>query len=260
MAEQCIVLTWRCLQSIMSHQISGIHPEPGWAVLLYGPPPEIQLLAGELHRSGLRIVHIAGHFFLQAPEVFNPLSLPEEVAWAAAATLQQLNTAARLRYSVRLPVYSGSALLIDRDGRWNQDDAERAISEVRGDGPRPLQLPLGKIWRAARNRHHLARALDMFALGSAAWNLRQAFEEALQDVGPAAEAWIAGLGRETSDNCAWFRATVGGSTPRRPGLSRRSRFPWPKSREHAMPPLAAKAFVRGVLEQIVILQQGGLEK
>ena len=63
--------------------MAGTRPEPGWVVLLYGPPPEIQLLAGELDRSGLRIVHIGGHFFLQAPEVFNPLSLPEEVAWAA---------------------------------------------------------------------------------------------------------------------------------------------------------------------------------
>ena len=226
-------------------------------VLLYGPPPEIQLLAGELDRSGLRIVRFAGHFFLQAPEVFNPLSLPEEVAWAEAAILQQLNTAARLRYSVCLPVHSGSALLIDRDGRWNRDDAEHAIAEVRGGGPRPLQLPLGKIWRAARNRPHLARALDMFALGSAAWNLRQAFEEALRDLGPEAEAWIAALGRETPDECAWFRATVGASTPRRPGLSRRSRFPWPESRDHAMPPLAAKAFVRDVLEQVV-LRLGGI--
>jgi hypothetical protein len=250
-------LAQRRIQSIMSLKMAGTRPEPGWVVLLYGPPPEIQLLAGELDRSGLRIVHIGGHFFLQAPEVFNPLSLPEEVAWAAAAILQELNTAARLRYSVRLPVHSGSALLIDRDGCWNQDNAERAISEVRGDGPRPLQLPLGKIWRVARNRPHLARALDMFALGSAAWNLRQAFEEALRDLSPEGEAWIAALGRGMSDNCAWFRATVGGSTPRRPGLSRRSRFPWPEIREHAMPPLAAKAFVRGVLEQIVVLRLGG---
>jgi len=216
------------LQSIMSLPMPVTQPDPGWAVLLYGPPPDIQLLAGGLDQCGLSIVRIDDHFFLQAPDIFDPLSLPEEVAWAAAAILQQLNTAARLRYSVRLPVHSGSALLVERDGRWNRDDVERAVSEVRGEGPRPLQLPLGEIWKIARQRPHLARALDLFALGSAAWNLRQAFDEALRDIGPEAEAWIAALGPAAAEECAWFRATVYGSTPRRPGLSRRSRFPWPK--------------------------------
>jgi hypothetical protein len=238
----------------MSLPMPVAQPDPGWAVLLYGPPPDIQLLAGELDSSGLRIVRIEDHFFLQAPEIFDPLSLPEEVAWAAAAILQQLNTAARLRYAVRLPVNSGSALLIERDGRWNRDDVDRAVSEVRGDGPRPLQLPLGVIWRVARHRPHLARALDQFALGSAAWNLQQAFEEALRDLGSEAEAWIAARGPAAVEECAWFRATVSGSTPRRPGLSRRSRFPWPKNRDRAMSPLAAKAFVRGVLEHLVLRQ------
>ena len=238
----------------MSLLMTVTRPEPGWAVLLYGPPPDIQLLAGETDHSGLRIVRIDDHFFLQAPEIFDPLSLPEEVAWAAAAILQQLNTAARLRYAVRLPVHSGSALLIERDGCWNRDDVERAVSEVRGDGPRPLMLPLGEIWKVARQRPHLARALDLFALGSAAWNLRQAFDEALRDIGPEAEAWIAALGPVAAEECAWFRATVYGSTPRRPGLSRRSRFPWPKDRAHAMSPPSAKAFVRGVLEHLVLRQ------
>ena len=50
-------------------------PKAAWAVLLYGPPPEIQLLAGELDDSGLEIVRIGDHFFLQVPEVFAPLSL-----------------------------------------------------------------------------------------------------------------------------------------------------------------------------------------
>ena len=59
-------------------------PKAGWAVLLYGPPPEIQLLAGELGDSGLEIVRIGDHFFLQAPEVFDPLSWPEEVATDSA--------------------------------------------------------------------------------------------------------------------------------------------------------------------------------
>jgi hypothetical protein len=149
---------------------------------------------------------------------------------------------------------SGSALLIERDGRWTWDDVEHVVSEVRGDGPRPLQLPLGMIWQVARHRPHLARALDLFALGSAAWNLQQAFDEALRDLGPEAEAWIAARDPAAAKECAWFRATVYGSSPRRPGLSRRSRFPWPKNREHAMSPLAAKAFVRGVLEHLVLRQ------
>jgi hypothetical protein len=200
------------------------HPKAGWAVLLYGPSPEIQLLAGELDDSGLEIVPIGDHFFLQAPEVFGPLSSPEEVAWAAAAVLQQLNTAARLRYAVRLPIHSGAAILVNREGFWDQDDVDRAISEVRGDGTRPLQVSLGKIWTVARHRPHLARALDLLALGSAAWK------------------------------CAWFRATVYGSTPRRPGLSRRSRFPWPRNQTRAMPPLAAKTFVRSILEQLILLR------
>jgi hypothetical protein len=88
----------------MSLPLPVARPEPGWAVLLYGPPPDIQLLADELDQCGLSIVRIDDHFFLQAPEIFDPLSWPEEVAWAAAAILQQLNTAARLRYAVRLPV------------------------------------------------------------------------------------------------------------------------------------------------------------
>ena len=229
-------------------------PKAGWAVLLYGPPPEIQLLAGELDDSGLEIVRIGDHFFLQAPEVFAPLSWPEEVAWAAAAVLQQLNTAARLRYAVRLPIHSGAAILVNREGVWDQDDVDRAVAEVRGDGARPLQISLGRIWRAARQRPHLARALDLFALGSAAWNLRQAFDEALRDLGPQAEAWIAARGRAAAEECAWFRATVYGSTPRRPGLSRRSRFPWPRNQTRAMPPLAAKTFVRSFLEQLILLR------
>ena len=90
-------------------------PKAGWAVLLYGPPPEIQLLVGELDDSGLEIVRVGDHFFLQAPEVFDPLSWPEEVAWAAAV-IQQLNAAARLRYAVRLPIHSGAAILVNREG------------------------------------------------------------------------------------------------------------------------------------------------
>ena len=100
-------------------------PKAGWAVLLYGPPPEIQLLAGELDDSGLEIVRIGDHFFLQAPEVFDPLSWPEEVAWAAAAVLQQLNTAARLRYAVRLPIHSGAAILANREGFWDFGTREK---------------------------------------------------------------------------------------------------------------------------------------
>jgi len=229
-------------------------PKAGWAVLLYGPPPEIQLLAGELDDSGLEIVRIGDHFFLQAPEVFDPLSWPEEVAWAAAAVLQQLNTAARLRYAVRLPIHSGAAILANREGFWDQDDVDRAVAEVRGDGARPLQISLGETWRAARRRPHLARALDLFALGSAAWNLRQTFDEALRELGPQAEGWIAARGRTEAEKCAWFRATVYGSTPRRPGLSRRSRFPWPVNQTHAMPPLAAKTFVRNFLEELILLR------
>jgi len=227
-------------------------PKTGWAVLLYGPPPEIHLLAGELHDSGLEIIRIGDHFFLQAPDVFGPLSWPEQVAWAAAAVLQQLNVAARLRYAARLPIHSGAAIQVNRNGFW--DDVDRAVAEVRGDGAGPLQISLGRIWRAARQRPHLARALDLFALGSAAWNLRQAFDEALRDIGPPAEAWIAARGRTEAEKCAWFRATVYGSTPRRPGLSRRSRFPWPRNQTRAMSPLAAKAFVRAILEELVLLR------
>ena len=121
-------------------------PKAGWAVLLYGPPPEIQLLAGDLDDSRLEIVRIDDHFFLQAPEVFDPLSSPEEVAWAAAAVLQQLNTAARLRYAVRLPIHSGAAILVNREGFWDQDDVDRAVAEVRGPN-RPLlpNLPLRRV-------------------------------------------------------------------------------------------------------------------
>src|SRR5215831_4963050 len=159
-------------------------PKPGWAVLLYGSPPNIELLAGDLHDSSLEIVRIGDHFFLQAPEVFGPLSWPEEVAWAAAAILQQLNSGARLRYGVRLPIHSGAAILVTHEGLWDQDDLDRAVAEVRGDGSRPLQVSLGKIWTVARERPHLARALDSFTLGNAAWSLRQAFEEVGRELGP----------------------------------------------------------------------------
>ena len=228
-------------------------PKAGWAVLLYGSPPDIQLLADEIDDSGLEIVRLGGHFFLQAPEVFDPLSWPEEVAWAAAAVLQQLSTAARLRYAVRLPIHSGAAILVNREGFWDEDDVDRAVAEVRGDGARPLQVSLGKIWRAARQRPHVARALNLFAVGSAAWNLRQTFEEVVRELGPQWEEWIAARHRAAAEECAWFQTTVFGSTPRRPGLSRRSR-PWPKIRTRAMPPLAAKKFVRSVLEDLVLLR------
>ena len=232
-------------------------PKPGWAVLLYGPPPEIQLLAGELDDSGLEIVRIGHHFFLQAPDVFSPLSTPDEVAWAAAAVLQQLNTAARLRYAVRLSIHAGAAILVNREGFWDQDEFDRAVAEVRRDGARPLQVSVGRIWTVARQRPHLARAPDLFALGSAAWNLRQTFEEVVRELGPQSEAWIAARGQAAAEECAWFRATVSGSTPGRPGLSRRSRFPWPKNRTRVMSPLAAKTFVRSILEQLFLLRFQG---
>jgi len=218
--------------------------------------PEIQHLAGDLDDSRLEIVRIDDHVFLQAPEVLDPLSSPEEVAWAAAV-LQQLNTAARLRYAVRLPIYSGSAILVNREGFWDQDDVDRAVAEVRGDGARPFPVSLGKIWTAARQRPHLARALDLFALGSAAWNLRQTFEEVVRDLGPQVETRIAARGQAAAEECAWFRATVFGSTPRRPGLSRRSRFPSPKNGTHSVSRLAAKTFVRSVLEEFVLLRSKG---
>ena len=195
-------------------------PKAGWAVLLYGPPPEIQLLAGELDDSGLEIVRIGDHFFLQAPEVFDPLSSPEEVAWAAAAVLQQLNTAARLRYAVRLPIHSGAAILVNREGFWDQDDFDRAVAEVRGDGARPLQVSLGKIWTAARQRPHLARALDLFALGSAAWNLRQTFEEVVRELGPQCGSVDCGARpsgsrgmRLVPSDCVWIDAETAGPLP-----------------------------------------------
>ena len=234
-------------------------PKPGWAVLLYGSPPDIELLAGDLDDSGLEIVRMGGHSYLQARGIFDPLSTPEEVAWAAAAVLQQLNSGARLRYAVRLPIHTGAAILVNREGIWDQDDVDRAVAEVKGEGSRPLQVSLGKIWAASKQRPHLARALDQFALGSAAWNLRQAFEEVERDLGPEAEVWIAARGLAVAEECAWFRATVFGSTPRRPGLSRRSRFPWPKNRTRAMTPLAAKSFLRNLLEQVILFRSEALQ-
>jgi hypothetical protein len=74
--------------------------------------------------------------------------------------------------------------------------------------PAPSMFPLGKIWTAARRRPHLAHALDLFALGTAAWNLRQTFEEVVRELGPQPEAWIAARGRAVAEECAWFRATV----------------------------------------------------
>jgi hypothetical protein len=228
-------------------------PQPGWAVLLYGPPPDLELLARELDGSGLAVIQIAGHSFLQAPEIFDPLSWPEEVAWAGAAILQQLNGAIRLRYAVRPPLHCGPAVLSDRGGRFPPDAIERAVAEVRAASPRPFQLSLGEIWTATRNRPPLGRALDLFLLGSAAWNLRETFEEAWRDLGPEAESWIAAQG--WAGECAWFRWTVDGSTPRRPGLSRRrSRFPQPQNHPTRMPPLTANNFVRRVLEELVRLR------
>ena len=93
-------------------------PKLGWGVLLHGPLPDIQLLADDLNRSAVEIVRIDGHFFLQAPTVFGRLSSPEEVAWAGTAVLQQLNSAARLRYAVRLATHTGAAILVSRERTW----------------------------------------------------------------------------------------------------------------------------------------------
>ena len=120
-------------------------PKAGWAVLLYGPPPEIQLLAGELDDSGLEIVRIGYHFFLQAPEVFDPLSWKEEVAWAAAAVLQQQNTAARVRYAVCLAIHSGAAILVNREGFWDHDDVDRTAARSRVYAGRTSRLSGTKI-------------------------------------------------------------------------------------------------------------------
>ena len=199
-------------------------------------------------------MRIGHHFFLQAPEVFNPLSTAEEVAWAAAAVLQQLNTAARLRYAVRLPIHSGTAILVNREASGIRMMPTAPSRKSKETAPALSGFPWGEIWTAARQRPHLARALDLFALGSAAWNLRQTFDEVIRELGQQWEAWIAEHGRAASEDCAWFRATVFGSTPQRPGLSRRSGFPWPKNRTRAMPPLAAKTFVRTILEQLILLR------
>jgi hypothetical protein len=92
---------------------------------------------------------------------------------------------------------ASTAILVDNEGFWDQDEVDRA--EVRGDVARPLQVSLEKIWTADRRRAHLARALDLFALGSAAWNLRQTFEEVVRELGPQSEAWIAARGRTAAD-------------------------------------------------------------
>jgi hypothetical protein len=55
-----------------------------------------------------------------------------------------------LRYAVRLPIHSGAAILVNSEGFWDQDDVDRAVAEVRGDGARPLKVSLGKIGTAAR--------------------------------------------------------------------------------------------------------------
>jgi len=85
------------------------------------------------------------------------------------------------------------------------------------------RFPWGEFGELLDRGLHLARALDLFALGSAARNLRQAFDLA------QAEAWIAARGRAEAEKCARFRATVYGSTPRRPGLARR--FPIPVAKK-----------------------------
>jgi len=34
-----------------------------------------------------------------------------------------------LRYAVRLPIHSGAAILVNREGFWDQDDVDRAVAE-----------------------------------------------------------------------------------------------------------------------------------
>jgi len=232
-------------------------PKAGWAVLLYGPPPEIQLLAGDLDDSRLEIVRIDDHFFLQAPEVFDPLSSPEEVAWAAAAVLQQLNTAARLRYAVRLPIHSGAAILVNREGFWDQDDVDRAVAEVRGERRPPppglLGEDLDSCQAAASSCSRPRFVRSRFCGLEPASDIRRSGTRSR----PASGNVDCGARPSGSRGMRLFQATVFGSTPRRPGLSRRSRFPWPKNRTHSMSPLAAKTFVRGVLEELVLLRSKG---
>jgi hypothetical protein len=72
----------------------------------------------------------------------------------------------------------------DRDGEFSPDAIDRAVAEVPAESPLPFQLSLGEIRTAARNWPHLAGAPNfLLLLGSAAWTLRETFEEALRDLG-----------------------------------------------------------------------------
>lgn len=123
---------------------------------------------------------------------------------------------------MRLPIHSG-AILVNREGFWAQDDVDRSVAEVRGDGTRPLQVSLGKFWTATRHRPHLARTLDLLALGSATWNLRQTFDEALRGTRDASGRVDCGArshrGREmrmVPSDRVWFDAAASWPLPALP--------------------------------------------
>jgi len=224
-------------------QIASRSAAPGWLVLLAGPPPELRLLAKHVESHEIRIVRTAGHFFLKATEL-DTLTDPRAVEWAAAALLEELDFAARLRLGSTYPVRCGGAIAVQADGSWDQQALDAAVINVKlyvrplpGDG-----LSLEQILAVTRLRPHLHRAVTAFGQGSSVRSLRQTLKEIELDIGGPAEEWVGARG--------WFPRGYGPRLHRTVGNSPPNLTP-SVGDDEPMSPLAVSAFLRDLLERVI---------
>jgi hypothetical protein len=216
---------------------------PGWLVLLAGPPPELHLLAKHLESPEICIVRTAGHCFLKVTEL-DRLTDSRAVEWAAAALLEELDFAARLRLGSIYPVRCGGAIAVRADGSLDEKALDAAVDCVKFYvRPLPCEgLSLDQILAVTRLRPHLRRAVTAFARGSSVRSLRQVLREIELDIGGPTEEWVGARG--------WFPLGYGARLHRAVGNSRPHRNP-SAGDDASMSPLAVSAFLRDLLERVI---------
>jgi hypothetical protein len=223
--------------------ITSCSAASGWLVLLAGPPPEISLLAKHVGSREIRIVQTAGLFFLKATEL-DGLTDSRAVEWVAAALLEELDFAARLRLGSIYPIQCGGAIAVRADGTWDQHAVDGAVENIKFYfRPLPSEgLSLDQIVMVTRLHPHLRRAVTAFGHGSSVRSLRQVLREIELDIGGPAEEWVGARG--------WFPLGYGARLQRALGNSQPHLTP-SASDDAPISPLAASAFLRDLLERVI---------